>query len=487
MKSMHRSFRTKLLLGAMAFFAFTVLSGCDGDTTNIINESVNLTAIATEAYIYGFAPVTVMRKMYNQTNSTAEPVYAPVNELYIDTATSTPESQLWVSPNVNVIYSSAHLDLATEPMILFTPSIQDRYFSWEIMDAYTNAFNYVGSRNTGGVEGTYAIVGPDWEGDLPDGYTRIDSPTNSVWMVARHEVDPLEVNPGDTAIVIALVQASVMLPLSEFIVKDPAYVNPIIVHPGETVPELDISGLNFFTLLNQWLTKNPPPAADATILENLAKIGIGPGFDTDFSAWSKADQLKLLMAEKIAGVMIKDDTFLESQSFNGWDYNLGPDYGVWGTNYLLRSVVARCCTGMNVTEEAIYPARLLGPHKRPLSGERSYSLRIPAADLPVPVNDKGFWSLTMYDRVTASLVDNPIDRYSIGNQNDLYYASDGSLTLYIQRDDPGGDESKNWLPSPQNSDPFYMLFRAYYPDDEMIKPADGPPWIVPNLKRTDLP
>jgi hypothetical protein len=486
MRSVNRSLGLGMLFAVM-FVAVSLLNGCEGDTyrTYVTEVNEDTLDIAIEAYVYGFAPIRVMSKEYDQTNSTADPVYAPVNELYIDDTTSTPDSELWVSPNVNVIYSSAHMDLTTEPMVLYTPSIQDRYFSWEIMDAFTNAFNYIGSRNTGGLEGTYAICGPDWQGVLPVGYTRIDSPTNSVWMVARHEVDPQDVDPADLATVIALVQSSVMLPLSDFIVKDPAYVNPLINKPADEIPELDYTGLNFYTLLNQWLTKNPPPAADDTVMESLAKIGIGPGFTTDFSAMSQANQLKFLAAEKIGLDLIKVDTFYTGQTFNGWHYNLGPQWGDWGTDYLIRAATARCCLGMNINEEAVYPVRLLGPHKMTLSGEKSYSLTIPAADLPVPVNDHGFWSLTMYDLKTASLVENTIDRYSIGNQNNLYKAPDGSITLYIQRDDPGGDQTKNWLPSPQNSDPFYMLFRAYYPDEAMITPSDDPDWIIPDLVRTN--
>ncbi|MCP4200206.1 MAG: DUF1254 domain-containing protein [Proteobacteria bacterium] len=490
---MKKLFRSKMFL-TVVIITFTILSGCGDDITHIHNTpdastdpSTDAMAAASFTYVYGYSPVTVMQKAHDQTNSTFETVYAPINALYIDTETSTPDSQLWVSPNVNVLYSSSHMDLTAEPMVLYTPSIQDRYFSWEIMDAYTNAFDYVGSRKTGGVEGTYAFVGPDWSGSLPEGYTRIDCPTNSVWMVGRHEVMPGD--DDDREAVIALVQQSVLLPLDDFINKDSEYVNPIIEHPEETVPGLDINGLKFLTLLNEWLTKNPPPASEVVAAEIMASIGVCPGCTTDFQSLPQIAQYELLAGLEAGLAVIVGKMYTSGVDLNGWKYVLGADFGNYGTSYLLRAVTTRSGLGANVNEEAIYPVRLFGPQKLPLTGDRSYRLTFTDAQLPVPVNEHGFWSLTMYDRLSGILVENSMDRYSLGSQNDLHVAPDGSITIYIQRDnpEPDGGMEKNWLPSPENSDPFYMLFRAYYPDEEMITPVDEPTWILPNLTRPGTP
>jgi hypothetical protein len=40
----------------------------------------------------------------------------------------------------------------------------------------------------------------------------------------------------------------------------------------------------------------------------------------------------------------------------------------------------------------------------------------------------GFWSVTMYDGVTSSTVPNPINRYSLGGDDELTRAADGSGT-----------------------------------------------------------
>ena len=437
-------------LCAVLLFACLGIAACGGDNNNGGGEEPvdpSTIAIATRAYIYGYAPVAVAKKAFDQTNPTAaEAVYAPVNALYIDTTTSTPDSQLWVSPNVNVVYSSAHLDLTAEPVVLFTPELHDRYFSWEIMDAYTNAFAYVGSRATGGQEGAFALVGPDFNGELPEGFTRIDCPTNSIWLVGRTEVAPGDAQDLDT--VISNIQNSVLLPLQAFLDRPAGYVNPIIQKPSDDVPELDIDGLQFFQVLNDWLTKNPPPPADDSVLADFAKIGVGPGFTTDFASLPLAQRAALLAGIQAGSLILAEQTFRTGIVLNGWFYNLGSDFGDYGTNYLLRALTARGGLGANINEEAIYPLRLFDQDLLPLRGDRSYTMTLTADELPVPVNANGFWSVTMYDLTTGRLVENPIDRYSLGSQNDLFAAADGSITLYLQPDDPGGDQSANWLPTP---------------------------------------
>lgn len=74
----------------------------------------------------------------------------------------------------------------------------------------------------------------------------------------------------------------------------------------------------------------------------------------------------------------------------------------------------------------------------------------------------------MYDLTTRLLVDNPIDRYSIGDRTEgLQYGPDGSLTLYVQKDLPGKDKESNWLPAPAG--PMSIISRMYGPDDKILE------------------
>ena len=59
-------------------------------------------------------------------------------------------------------------------------------------------------------------------------------------------------------------------------------------------------------------------------------------------------------------------------------------------------------------------------------------------------------------------VDNPINRYSIGQYTDgLKNNADGTLDIYIQNASPGADKESNWLPSAESI--FTMVMRMYLP------------------------
>lgn len=55
--------------------------------------------------------------------------------------------------------------------------------------------------------------------------------------------------------------------------------------------------------------------------------------------------------------------------------------------------------------------------------------------------------------------------------------TDGSLTLYIQKDSPGADKQSNWLPAPDG--PIYLGLRMYVP-----VARDGG-WTTPPIVRRD--
>jgi hypothetical protein len=77
------------------------------------------------------------------------------------------------------------MDLTKEPLVLKVPSVQDRYISFQFLDAYTNDYTYLGTRASGGSEGTYLIAGPNWDGQVPQDMTKIWSPTNIAWIINR--------------------------------------------------------------------------------------------------------------------------------------------------------------------------------------------------------------------------------------------------------------------------------------------------------------
>ena len=111
-------------------------------------------------------------------------------------------------------------------------------------------------------------------------------------------------------------------------------------------------------------------------------------------------------------------------------------------------------------------------------GDGRYTLTFGPRRLP-PV--KAFWSLTMYSLPDQLLVANPIGRYLINSPMlpDLKRDADGGLTLYIQKDAPGGAKDSNWLPAPDG--PFLMILRLYWPEQSVLNNA----WEAPGVVRVE--
>ena len=122
-----------------------------------------------------------------------------------------------------------------------------------------------------------------------------------------------------------------------------------------------------------------------------------------------------------------------------------------------RAVVALVGLGANRPDDAIYAHAKVDSDGKPLSGANRYTIHFPNGQLP-PVG--AFWSITMYNS-KQFFVDNPIDRYAIGDRDKLKFNEDGSLTLYVQNQSPGKDRESNWLPAPNDS--FNLVMRLYWP------------------------
>ncbi|MGB8014190.1 MAG: DUF1254 domain-containing protein [Terriglobales bacterium] len=397
-------------------------------------------AIAQDAYIWGF-PLVLMQwygELGRQKN-------IPINRFIGKQRLSTPADKV-VGPNIDTLYGYAWLDLAKEPQLLHVPDTNDRYYSIQLLDAYANTFTYVGRRVTGTKEGTYAIVGPKWQGKLPAGVQRIDAPTNLVLAVTRTLVS----GDADLPAAQSIQRQYALAPLS-------AYPR---IHPPEELPDGSLSlfqipqfgtlGLKFFDDLAAGLATAPPPADDVAAVRRFAKVGVEPaGHPSQLQ--DQAILSALRDAVPAADARIKKADY--STQLNGWTVN----YKV--TNFikdpLLRASVNRYGPATHVAQEALYFSAK--PEGQPLSGANKYILRFNAGGLP-PVD--AFWSLTLYG-ADFSLVENPINRYSIGDRTaGLVYGSDGSLEVQIQNQAPVQGNS-NWLPAPEGG--YQLVLRTYQP------------------------
>src|SRR5687767_11063706 len=148
-------------------------------------------AIAKEAYIYGFPMVDNYRIQYSYFVDRQNAEFkAPWNQIRNIPRVYTPADTAIQTPNSDTPYSFVGMDLRAEPMVLTVPPIpKERYFSIQLIDAYTFNFDYIGSRATGNEGGSYVVAGPKWKGETPKGVKKvIRSETEFVFAVYRTQL-----------------------------------------------------------------------------------------------------------------------------------------------------------------------------------------------------------------------------------------------------------------------------------------------------------
>lgn len=418
--------------------------------------------LGLQAYVYGYPPVL--------SQLSADKI--PPQTLLSINAVSSPEARAVVLPNVDTPYTVANLDLQDEPLVLHVPAITDRYYVFELLDAYTNVIDYVGTRTTGTAAGDYALTGPGFTGSLPTGVKRITCPTNRVVIVGR----TLFFGADDLPNVRRIQEQYGLTPLSEVAAGADPKPGPILDRsPPRTAPALP-AGLAFFDLLGDVLAAQAPPPRDAKLLDELQSAGIGAGRHPSEEQLLPAVQRGLERAAAAGPKRI--DALVERyrrkarRGGNGW--TLQTDIGRYGTDYVLRAVTARIGLWANTADEAFYPFADLDARGRRLDGRHRYVLHFSKAQIPPA---RAFWSLTLYDK-DLFLYANELDRYALGDRSEgLKRDRDGGLTIYIQHRRPAAGRVANWLPAPATR--FAVTLRLYDPRPRAL---DGR-WKPPGIQR----
>jgi hypothetical protein len=229
----------------------------------------------------------------------------------------------------------------------------------------------------------------------------------------------------------------------------------------------------FWAYTNFLLTYTTPNAQDKPVQDRMARIGLGAGKPWNSAALGKDVQAAIAagmedaLAElKKGATHITDPSlFFRSRKDLNKDYfnrALGVMVGIFG----------------NVKKVSVYFAASADETGELFDGSKhNYSITFSSAQIPPA---KNFWSFTMYKLPQRWLVDNPIDRYSIGSATPgLRTAADGSITIYMQAKSPGKDKESNWLPAPEG--PFWPILRTYGPGKTILDKT----WKMPPFKQTD--
>jgi len=432
--------------------------------------------IATLAYIWGFPLVTMERQFNFVTSPNVPPGIGrgPANSVSCAKELANASFTDVVTPNSDTLYCQSQFDLGKEPVVVVVPPISDRYYSFEFLDAYTNDYAYLGQRATGGNGGTYLMAGPDWNGEVPQGMTKIWTPTNLAWLITRTVVK----GQADVPNVVAIQDNIVVKPLSEFqanTTSSPAPVTEttaskeIPIGPQPTL--ISPTGIKIFDEIGAAMEGNPLNPPDPVLLTKLASIGIGPGKVPSTEA---NDTIKTALQTGITEGQKLIDARVANLGTVVYGWLVNPQLGVYGTDYLFRAATTQYGLGANIGQEAFYPGTFTDSQGKPLTGNSSYLIHFEPGQTP-PVD--GFWSVSMYNDKML-FVDNPINRNSLGKYTDgIKNNTDGSLDIFIQHDNPGKDKESNWLPSPEGS--FNMVMRLYLPQPQALNGT----WQLPLVQK----
>ena len=428
--------------------------------------------LGAEAYLYGYPLV-----MMETTRIQSAKYIGPENQLRMVRQFPNAQFKDVVRPNVDTLYTTAFISMKEGPWAFEMPANNKRYELMPFMDAWTNVFASPGTRTSGNQGATYLLAGPEWNGQVPKGMTLLKSPTDMVWLIGRTQTN----GTADFATVHELqnrlrltkwLQPPDSLSASTDSKRDAQAGWQVSTEPS-LPPVAQMKALNtteFFNRLMKLMVSNPPSPEDAPLLARLAQLEIKPGQAVHLSG---SNALSFSLGRWIANQRVMKALNTKAQD-GSWSYpplNLGR----YGTDYNTRAAVAMVGLGANLPEDAVYPNTALDHQGQALNGKHRYRLHFAANALP-PV--KAFWSITAYG-ADEFLIDNPLQRFAIGDRDPLVFNADGSLDLWVQATPPSQKEAAaNWLPV-QMSAPFLLNARLYWPEDKALNGQ----WKMPVVER----
>ncbi|UFQ02714.1 DUF1254 domain-containing protein [Pseudomonas fitomaticsae] len=448
--------------------------------TGVVIHPEYARTIARMAYIWGWPMVNMLNR--NDTITKAPhpgllggilPV-APRGQLGMLHDYITPQETFVTCPNQDVVYGLGFFSLDEEPVIVQVPDFGERFWVYSIYDQRTDQVGELG-KPYGTKPGFYLLVGPNWQGDKPEGVEAIiRSPTLLANAIPRIFMDDTK---EDRAAIQEKLNQVAFYPLKDFDGKmktidwknTPDIPNPSAAKAsgGETkwvIPE------KFFDQFPKVLDMVPPLPGEEALYGQFRLL---------LDAANKDPALKKLLVQ----------TAVESEQgiikpFFEWKHNGRPAGNGWnrstnnarfGIDYFNRTGTAKSNMFDNRPTETQYFYTDFDQSGAQLNGNHSYEVTFAAGQEP-PV--QGFWSLTLYNEKHLFST-NKLNRYSLGTKNkDLKRNTDGSLTLYVGPVSPGKGKDSNWLPSPK--EPISLYIRAYWGKEPIL---DGS-WKPPVIKKT---
>jgi hypothetical protein len=377
-----------------------------------------------------------------------------INSIFGSVTIANANNTAFVSPNIDTFYTYGILDIRYEPVVITIPPIEEnRYFSIQLLDIFTNA-NYLGSVSNR-TEGKYIVAREDWNGTVPIGIKGVVRvPTSVVLALGRIQVfDPYSDNDTIAANLTKAASFPVQT-LSNFTGDAPPYDYVALNWDNSTInyssiaEDADVE--KFFQIFNYIIQYQLLSDTDKKVLKGFEALHLGANVSFNKADFTADEWTEIKEGAKEAKI---DLLKAPSKLAGGW--TISPDNTAnWGEDYVLRALAAWFGIYGNTKEEARYFISRTDEQGNAYNGSSS-NYTITFASEP---SVKYFWSLTLY-KPNNFFYDNTIGRYGIRSIDNITKDTNGSFTLYIQHEKPSDDKVNNWIPAPDDN--FHLAFRLY--------------------------
>jgi hypothetical protein len=334
-----------------------------------------------------------------------------------------------------------------------------------------------------GQGGKYLLLPPDYDGDVPDGYFVVRSPTYANFSFIR--ANAAKVGFGEKALEYYRKHAKIY-PLKTG-PRPPVVKNVTGIAWNSLVPE-DASA---FEWMHEVIDYEPAEAFGKELLGRLASLGIEKGkpFAPDArmqEIFEQAAQEGVAMSRVIA--LNNRDPQARVYANRGWE---SPYVTNNSTFYQNDYINLEARTTFHFTADGITPAMAMqmpeGKGSRYqttykdsdgnyLDGSKVYKLNMPPG-VPVAL----FWSVTVYDPWTRCELQSQ-SYPSISSQSDPAPKTnkDGAIDIYFAAEKPSGVAEQNWIRTLPDRG-FFAYIRYYGP----LKAFNDKTWVPNDVERVE--
>jgi hypothetical protein len=393
---------------------------------------------------------------------------------------------LITTPNSDVIYALGYLDLKDDgPMVIEVPpglqGILDDFFQRPVCsEGQIGGRVWCGDVGLPGPDkgkgGKYLLLPPDFKGKAPEGYLTFRSRTYGVFVFWRGFFK----NPKQLEAPVKVMEQTRIYPLGKKGSAKPMQFPDASKVPANMLYPTDGSA---FDMLNRFIQHEYADQADMEMRGILAALGIEKGkpFKPDAHTHEMLDKGAktayrighAIAYEPLAivpnGLWYKDrrwaNVFPGNATFTASTFN----YIDARTSFFTFAFSTSPSMAVNMENVgAKYPVTFVDANGDFLLGANNYRLHLPK-NIPATL----FWSVTAYDPVTGSELDNGQPFPSINTMDKPAANADGSTDIYFGPSSPG--EGKNWLKTLTDKG-FFVILRLYGPTkaffDQTWKPSD---------------